>query len=786
MSINSKSIKDFFFYNIEKMILGISLVLLGAFFYLGMSSKKFDQSPDSLVSESKQASNYINKAANWEMISDFRAADTDIPERIERAKAPVDSSKFVIGGMSIIPKALQLRTDPPLPEVVDLEAKVIRATVAVRSEKRSDDAILELPIAKSQIDPDEMNGQMSSSMSGMMSDDDEMMDRMEEMSEAMSGMSRTKKKKEKDRDKDPQQTAEVDAWSGFPGVQKAVVGGIDSQSNGISASNAIALKRNVVVVNALVNHRELWQTYTKMLSNSVGYYPRRDLPQYEFLQVERREINGDKPGAWEDKSEWVNFEQAQWNPGSFVSGPEVVPPAAYDRNLTNAIPAMLGIDYLHYVLHSKLTPRVFNSPEVEEEEMDVEGVLSGTVKKDEEDEDRNRFGNQFGSRNQRRQKGSLVSGGGGGGGRYGGRGMDMMDMSDMEDAMGGMGMFRSKEDGRSSSDMTEYTEMADPRVEPTSDYKAVRFFDMRVAAGQQAKYEYRVRLWLKDPNATDPEATKSDGMMDQGQMAEMSGMRAGMGGKVDKNGNKIFEKTDINFTMQDQAVRNRLKRAREERDENGQPVYFVSEIYPGDEKPTEVKVPTGFEYLRFARPTKWSTPVSVTVNGPEEEFFAESVEEPRTAQIGDVAIPIDEPKVALVTEVEDADFNRLDISAKKEFYTGDVINFSEPITIMHPLAKSVHFMANADFNTNATMVDMMGGGRLDVPRNDPIQYDLPGEALVMTSDGEFRISNDIDDRTEARAALRLPDERAEYGRKKKKKKRRTSKNGPGGAFPFGR
>ena len=153
MSMNSKSIKDFFFYNIEKVILCISLLLLAAFFYLGMSSTKFEQSPDSLVSESNQASNYISKAANWEMISDFRAADTDIPERIERAKAPVDSSKFVIGGMSVIPKALQLRTDPPLPEVVDLEAKVIRATVAVRSEKRSNDAILELPIAKPQFDP---------------------------------------------------------------------------------------------------------------------------------------------------------------------------------------------------------------------------------------------------------------------------------------------------------------------------------------------------------------------------------------------------------------------------------------------------------------------------------------------------------------------------------------------------------------------------------------------------------------------------------------------------------
>ena len=783
MSINSKSIKDFFFYHIEKIILGISLLLLGAFFYLGMSSTKYDKSPDSLVSESQQASSYINQTANWEMISDFRAGDTDIPERIERAKAPVDSTKFLIAGMSIIPKALQLRTDPPLPEVVDLEAKVIRATVAVRSENRSDDAILDLPVARSQIDPDD-DDTSSRSMGGMgdemaMEMEDAMADMAENMNDMYSG-AKPKKKKEKEKEKDPQETAEVDGWSGLPGVQRAVIAGIDNQLNGISASNAVALKRNVVVVNALVNHRELWQTYTKMLSNSVSYYPKRDLPQYEFLQVERRKIDGDKPSDWADVSEWVNFEQAEYNPGSFVSGPEVVPPAAYDRNLTNAIPAMLGIDYVKYVLHSKLTPRVFKYPEKEEEELDVAGLLSGKVQKKEE-EGQNRFGNR--NANVRRQKSSLVKNGGGMMGPM----MEMMDYSGMEDSMSSMGMYRSNAEGRSSSDMVEYADLSDPTVEPAGDYKAIRFFDMQVAANQRAQYEYRVRLWLKDPNATDPEATKNaGGMMDRDDVGGgMQGMM-GMGGDVDINGKKIFKKTDINFTMQDQAVRDRLKRSREERDEKGNPVYFVSEMYPGDDMPTEIKVPTGFEYLRFARPTKWSAPVSVTVSGPEQNFFAESVAEPRTVEKGGVKFPIDEPAVALVTEVEGTDFNGLELAAKKEFHTGDMINFAEPITIMHPLARSVHFMANADFKTNATLVDVMGGNRLDIPRNDPIQYDLPGESLVMTPNGEFRISNDIDDRTFARAALRLPDEKAEYGRKKRKKKKRTGRDGPGGANPFGR
>ena len=47
--INGSSIKNFFFYNVEKVILGISLVLLGLLFYLGMSSDKYDKTPDKLV-----------------------------------------------------------------------------------------------------------------------------------------------------------------------------------------------------------------------------------------------------------------------------------------------------------------------------------------------------------------------------------------------------------------------------------------------------------------------------------------------------------------------------------------------------------------------------------------------------------------------------------------------------------------------------------------------------------------------------------------------------------------
>lgn len=784
--IDGPSIKNFFLYNVEKVILGVSIALLGLLFYLGMNSTKYDKTPDGLVSETKNASSFIKKAANWELISEYRKGDTDVPERIARASVPVDSSGYKVLGLSMIPKALQLREDPPLPVVTDLEAHVIRATIAVKLENQEgySDPLLELPGAKRQVDPDEEE-EKDNSAYGM--DQMEAMEGMADaMAAAMGGMDgpqtkKKKKRKERERDKDPQDTAEVDAWSGMPGTQEAVAGGLRPKNIGVSSGNSMALKRNVVVVNALVEHRKLWKEQEQVLSNSVGWYPKRDLPQYEFLQVEKRTIGADgKPSEWVDVSEWVNFDQSEWNPGSFISGPEVVAPGNFDRNLTNAIPALLGVDYVSYVLHSKLSPRVFKKKEKEDTSPEALDALEGKKSKDDEEDNYNNFNNGNGGR---REKGSLVQAGGGmmgGPGMMGDMGMGMME--GMEGMM--MGMYGgARGDGRTSSDMTAYSELTDPSLEPEKDFKAVRFFDMRVSPDKPMKYEYRVRLWLKDPNATDPDANRG-GMADMSEMANqmdaMMGLGGGRRGKK-KDQEKVFTKTEINFTMQGQLVRDRLKLTREEEDENGDPIYYVSEFYDGQDMPTEVQVPIGFDYLRFTRPTKWSEPIAVSVGGTSPEFFADAVDAPRTVKVGETEVPIEEPKIDIVTEVENPELSGFEMAGKKEFSIGDLMNFSEPVTIMHPVAQSVHFLEEANFETGATLVDVMGGERLGLPRSEPIQYSLPGESLVMGPDGEFKITNDVEQRTLARHALRLPDEKAEYG-KRKKKKMRPGMGGMGGPF----
>ena len=752
----SGGLKTFFLYNIEKLILGVSLILLGLFFYLGLSSEKFDKSPDGLVQDANQATSYIEQESNWKNIEAYRHGDVEVVDRVEQASSPIDPSKYKISGLSMVPKVMQLRMDPPLPEIKEVEAHVLRAAVIVRSnQKNVSDSILALPLARVKADPDakkRLGNTRGMAMGGGDPGDDDMDDMMFGGAPNRGGNRRTVK------EKDPQEDAEVDAWWGLPGVQVADGGGVRPKS--VASASDIALTRNIVVVNALIDHKKLWKVFEKTLSSSLGYYPKRDLPRYDYLQVERREIKDGQPSEWKDVSTWVNFDQANLFPNSFTSAPEVVPPENYDQVLTNAIPPIIGLDYTNAVLQSKLSKRVFKVPE-EETGLATTDLLAG--KKDVNAEEQMKL-NRDGTGIRREKKGLSGRGGRGGMGGMGGGGYGSSSYGSSD----GMGMYgRNAGDGRSSSDLTEYEEMANITVEPTSEYKQIRFFDMSVMPNNQATYEYRMRVWIADPNNADEKAIS--GMQDFGGMDGMDGM-GGMGGMRGGRGpkgeeKKVFKKTKIDFTMQDQTVRNRLKRAREA-GEVGAKEFFVSEVYDKAKGPVEIKVPTGEEYLRYDRPTEWSDPIRVSVEGPVPEFYAEKIEEPRTARVGSVEIPVDEMKAEIVTSVESPEYKGTHIAAKRFFAVGDLINFDEPVTIMHPVTQSIHFLEDFDFRSNGVLIDIMGGGRLEVSRNDPMQYELPGETLIMDADGDFEISNDIDDLEKAREALRLPDEKAEFGGKK--------------------
>jgi len=77
------------------------------------------------------------------------------------------------------------------------------------------------------------------------------------------------------------------------------------------------------------------------------------------------------------------------------------------------------------------------------------------------------------------------------------------------------------------------------------------------------------------------------------------------------------------------------------------------------------------------------------------------------------------------------------------------------------------------------VIDILGGEALRISQSK-MDFNLPGEILIMDAAGNFRVQNDVKDRLDYRHALFLDDELSEVGKKKKKKDEDMFGGGEGG------
>jgi hypothetical protein len=287
------------------------------------------------------------------------------------------------------------------------------------------------------------------------------------------------------------------------------------------------------------------------------------------------------------------------------------------------------------------------------------------------------------------------------------------------------------------------------------------------------------------------------GMGPGGGMGGGMGPGGGRGGSNTDSGDEdeeiVYKKLAISHEMKDPSTRKRQNLAREEK-VDGETIYYVSEKYGDDGEFTEVQVPKGEEYsfLRYARPTQWSAPVTVNVTRQHESFFAGEFESPRMVDFRNGTIPDGDMSVDMV--VESIFENAAKLPLKSKFSAGSMLNAKKLAHILHPVTWNVHELVDAKVETDAALVDLIGGEELGLPRGEPIRYSDIGEALVFDAEGNFRIRRDTDDRGAYRRALLLKDEKAAYNIDRAKKRRQRDNNnnnnpfggmGGGGAGPGG-
>ena len=793
-SLDSASIKRFFLYHCEKLILVLSIVLLGLFFWFGYSTPTFEKAtPTKMVENAKSANRYMNSNEAWSKIADLRQGDDEVVDRIMQV-ANVEPTLFDIGPASYPVKRDSLRRDIEMlasPFSLALQSFVAPTLIQPRKGRVIDPLVSAPPVSpKLGDDDDKESDSMMGPGMGMSGGPGMGMSGGPGM-----GMGDSKEEKKSSRKKRVAKEEDVDAGTFVSTAVEMTMPGI---RNVYAPTTVKAYNFTGVAVTGHVDHKKMWQTFKSVYSSSLGYHPDRDTPLYDFVQVERRVVGDDgTPGEWNDISELLDG-QREFFPNGFDTAPEVVGAKEHDGILTMPIlPFAAGFDYKPIAMHPSSIRREFVVAEVEEEE-----VVDGNdidMKKDDEDEN---LTNRPGAR----RRGSAIGGGRSGGGLgMGGPGGSMGGPGGMGGSMGGPGgmgggmggpgmggMKGSKDGGRIASDYSDYE--TDVREEPTSDYKVLRFFDIH-GVRSDVTYQYRVRVWIRDPNNEDPDlakqvgGTSGDGMgmggMEMGGMGGGMGMGMGMsGGKGGKGGEdeekmkekmKFAKKTAIANIMIHPAARERLGKAREEK-KDGVTVYYVSERQTnaaGETEWVEIQVPKNKEFLRFARPTMWSEIQEITVDATPTFVYAGEPVKTRRIEVGRGTVADGEPSMRIATGkmMQLGEYAGVKIPFKAEVKAGDLLDFSRPSHVLHPVTREVRRVTDAEVRTSAVVIDVAEGEELKFKKSSPIPYYYPGEVLVMNSLGKIELRNDLDDRGNYIATMLERDETASYGKKRRAKKK---------------
>ncbi len=844
---SKQGIQRFFLFHSEKLVLAAAFGLLGWFFWMGYSSDVFrEKSPNQLSSLADQADQYILSETSWEKIEELRQADDKVVERIKDGLNKLDADDYPIGPWSVRVATLEPRTDPRLFKPTDLMAYQFTAPVILspKSSARLTDPLAEFPLASERatsgsgaedtpaagfggFGPSGGRGRGGDRGSDDDDDDDD----------------RGNRRKSGDDD-----MPEIAAGNQIKSIHQHTLPGVRPVHFGLNPATDKSFMMNVICVTALVDLKQQNAEYQKSFSSGVGFYPNRDRPIFQYVQPQRRVVKeGEPEGEWEDISQYVMVRQPEVYPRNLItmpnspypSAPEPVHPDFYDPVLTSPIPAITQFDYRPFVLHPKVDQRIFDKiPETADDsaKFSRDDIFSGN------DDDDSGSGNLRGGQGGRAggDRGGLssgrggmssgpgglsagrggISGGPGGlsagrggisggpGGLSAGRGGISGGRGGLSGGRGGLSGGRSGGGGRggvssgsgpsseevivrSGSDLSQYWKaLASPKAK--RNHKLVRFFDLQAKA--DVIYEYRVRLWLGDPNNEDPNNTFASiyGTVDIGTASntgsddEEDEEEDGNDATDDSTSQEDYEYVSIKYNMKAPEVRERLGLTRSKVDpkDSSKKDYYVTEFRKaadGTEVKEEVMVPQEHPYLRFARPTEWSETVKISVKPELAKVVAGQVELPRPIKINNESIPDGEPTLDIVASVRSKKYNAI-LPARRQVYRADALDFSADIHVLNPVTWLVRVMRNAPVVTETVIVDMLGGDELDLPRQELMRHHLPSEVLIMNADGTFDISNDIVDKTQFKQLLLLDDDSAEVGKKKRRPKEddeRDRGRGPG-------
>lgn len=343
-SLGPGGIKGFFLEHVEKMVLGLVLVVVVLFVYFGSTVETFPDSktPATLQQTVARATSTL-EAKSWEKVK-----ETILPPPIDNPIViRVSEKDFPLRTMDerILPSRTK-RRDPDLYPPVNLEVEAMVAAVGMLPNEE------EIPAIDLRYE--------------------EMIERQQaplEPEEPLTG----KKKKKKSRESEPDLLGDAARGMGALGGIKAPRQFSEEDReelmrNGARPSTqAIAHSRNIISLKALIPFQKQLLEYQEALAGNPQYVSEeRDVPTYVFFKVERADVTAD-PNADPATLKWQllstvaarnlpYIETAQWEtiPEELVDPSAVLSATERFGALTLPVPPALLVDLKKLAGHTEI------------------------------------------------------------------------------------------------------------------------------------------------------------------------------------------------------------------------------------------------------------------------------------------------------------------------------------------------------------------------------------------------------------------------------------------------
>ncbi len=729
ISLDKDKLQQFFLLHIEKILLGIIIVLMLMVVWRGYSLPAFkDLTPQALIDKSAQAKQYVDDPGRWEIVRGVREAKAplDVVQGVLKVQKPSDPMAYMLVNTWSRPDFPKLspREDPELFAPINLVVRPVMGAIA--SYPRNDAEFVD-PLYPTMTEEERRNKQKKAAA-----------DKKKKEKEAAKlggegGMPGEGPQRKTRKTKTPAPGEEsAPGPRGSMGGDYAGMGGMlgdrypESTMVGYipqDASNTIARYMPSITIMAVVPIQRQTEEYDKKLSQSLDYEPRRDSPLYIDYRVQRADVTDLDPTAPVPENLWQNwtrpeealkkmFGDADRGIAGLYAGipPEVVDPTYLPYTTNQEFPLHPAPPYLQRDLWDLLT-----HPDVPLASFQTgfgelaAGTGAAPAAGGDDDAPLARAGGAGGVGGMPGGEGSssMMRGPGmmpGGGGMPGGPMRGPMGGGMPGGMPGGSAMaggFRPGGFGRGGEESGGYG-YANSQTYTPPKYQLIRYTDTDVEPGK--KYRYRIRVRLQDPN----------------------------------HPNLAWGYQSPSAASLHKSVRDRLTPIEEAdkakgKDQNGFPIrqYWIWSPWSEASPPAELPSPG--------------------------RVYALKVLQPAPQKIGKVDVVLNEPGAHAIAVMFDP-AKGADIPAENDkVVRGSVLNFTatEPPKLVHPVSKEVvefpkDQKTRYDITTNVMVADMMGGERMKSVSGLAQPLSALGELLVMDSEGNLHVQNEAQDNEQIR------------------------------------